>query len=62
VIFDPLGGNESSANEVLMSMEILVAVLILVLIDLAAWKWGADSREWTVDERSIAPRRPRRAF
>jgi hypothetical protein len=35
-------------------MGLLVALVLVVLLDLAALRWGADSR---VDERSQAPRR-----
>lgn len=34
-------------------MGLLVAVVLVVLLDLAALRWGVDSR---VDERSQAPR------
>jgi hypothetical protein len=40
-------------------MEILVAVAVLLVFDVAAWFWGVDSRVVMDDERSIqrAPRR-----
>jgi hypothetical protein len=30
-------------------MEIVVAILMLIVLDLVAWRWGVDSR---VDERA----------
>jgi hypothetical protein len=31
---------------------LLVALIALVLFDIAAWLWGADSRQWGLDPRS----------
>jgi hypothetical protein len=42
-------------------MELLVAVAVLILIDVAVWRWGVDSRIWVEDDRAIQ-RRPRRAI
>jgi hypothetical protein len=40
-------------------VEILMALVVLVLFDIAAWRWGADSRVVMDDERSL-DRPPRR--
>jgi len=40
-------------------VEILVALVVLVLFDIAAWRWGTDSRVVMDDERSL-DRPPRR--
>ncbi len=42
-------------------MELLLALFALLLFEVAAWRWGADSRIWAEDERAIA-RRSRRAI
>ena len=36
-------------------MEILVALALLILFDIAAWRWGFDSRVVIDDERSVNP-------
>ena len=53
--------NEFQKKPVLVGVEIMLLVLVLILVDIAAWKWGVDSREWTLDDRAITPR-PRRAI
>ena len=53
--------NESLATWVLEDMEILITVAALILLNAAVWRWAADSRDWTVDDRAIR-RRPRRAI
>jgi len=42
-------------------MEILITVALFVLLDVAAWRWAVDSRDWTVEDRAVQ-RRPRRAI
>lgn len=42
-------------------MELLIALVVLVLFDIAAWYWGADTREG-FDERPLATDRPRRSI
>jgi len=39
-------------------VEIMVALVALVLLDIAAWRWGVDSRRWGLQIR--ASRRPER--
>jgi hypothetical protein len=34
-------------------MEIVIALVVLVLFDLAAWRWGVDSRVVMDDDRMI---------
>ena len=41
-----------------MDVELLVALVAVILFDLAAWRWGVDSRDWGLDPRSQD--RPRR--
>ncbi len=53
--------NQSRTKSVLVDMEVLMALAVLVLLDVAALIWGADSRIWADDTRAIS-RRPRRAF
>ncbi len=42
-------------------MEIMVAIALFILLDVAAWRWAVDSRFWDVDDRAIRAR-PRRAI
>jgi hypothetical protein len=37
-------------------MELLILVAVLLVIDIAALRWGADSRDWSTD-RSDRPAR-----
>ncbi|HSP08190.1 MAG TPA: hypothetical protein VLU92_01175 [Candidatus Dormibacteraeota bacterium] len=39
-------------------MVLLVALVALALFDIAAWRWGVDSRQWGLDPRSAG--RPER--
>jgi hypothetical protein len=39
-------------------VEILVAFIALVLLDIAAWRWGVDSRQWGLEPRATG--RPER--
>jgi len=44
-------------------MEIVYAVVLLLALDLAAWRWGVNSNAWAEDElrRTIRPL-PRRSI
>jgi len=42
-------------------MEIIIPVALFILLDIVAWRWAVDSRDWTVDDRAIRAR-PRRAI
>jgi hypothetical protein len=42
-------------------MELVIAIAALVLLDIAAWRWAVDSRDWVEDDRAIT-QRPRRAI
>jgi len=46
---------------VLEDMEILIPVALFILLDIAAWRWAVDSRDWNVDDRALRAR-PRRAI
>jgi len=41
-------------------VEILIALGLLILFDIAAWRWGFDSRVVMDDERSVS--RPSRRW
>jgi hypothetical protein len=54
--------NETDWNRVLSDVEVLVGLVVLVLFDIAAWRWGADSMPaFEEDLRRVTPT-PRRAI
>jgi hypothetical protein len=54
--------NESGRKRVVNGVEVLVGLVVLVLFDIAAWRWGADSMPpFDEDPRRVIPT-PRRAI
>jgi len=51
--------NDRRRSRVLVVVDVVVALLLLIVLDIAAWKWGFDSRVGLDDERSVKhpPRR-----
>jgi hypothetical protein len=47
--------NDRGPCGVLINVEILVALALLILFDLAAWRWSFDSRVPLDDGRSVDP-------
>jgi hypothetical protein len=43
-------------------MDLIVSLTILILFDLAAWRWGVDSRPPFDEDLRMAVRTPRRAI
>ena len=51
--------NDPPRSRVLVVVDVVIALVLLIVLDIAAWKWGFDSRVGLDDERSVKhpPRR-----